>query len=56
MAIDTRIQRKEELERLLSDPAVLADPERVKELSIEFSRIEKDLQRAAHTFPHKGLF
>ena len=49
MNADPRAQRKEELERLLSDPAVLADHQRVKELSIEFSRLEKELQ---HTAPH----
>ena len=56
MNADPRAQRKEELERLLSDPAVLADHQRVKELSIEFSRLEKELQRTAqHTPSLQGI-
>ncbi len=56
MNADPRAQRKEELERLLSDPAVLADHQRVKELSIEFSRLEKELPRTAqHTPSLQGI-
>lgn len=51
MDLDPRIQRKEELGRLLSDSAILTNPQRVKELSIEFSRLEKELQRAANHTP-----
>lgn len=36
-------ERKAELERLLSDPAVLKDPQKIKELSIELSRLEKSV-------------
>lgn len=41
---DALLRRKTELIGLLSDPAVLADPNRVKELSIEFSRLEKQMK------------
>lgn len=34
-------RRREEIGRLFSDPTVLADPQRIKELSIELSRLEK---------------
>ena len=38
---DTLRQRRAELERQLSDPAVLKNPHRIKELSIELSRLGK---------------
>lgn len=44
MDSETLLKRKEELGRLLSDPAVLADHQRVKEYSIEFSRLEKQIK------------
>ncbi|MBI2121494.1 MAG: peptide chain release factor 1 [Candidatus Sungbacteria bacterium] len=34
-------QQKEELQQKLGDPEILRDPQKVKELSIEFSKIEK---------------
>lgn len=37
-------QKKEELERQLGDPVVLGDVERVKALSIEFSKIENKIK------------
>ena len=37
-------QRKNELERQLSDPEVLRDPEQIKAASIAYGRIEKELQ------------
>lgn len=38
------LKRKRELTESLADPSVLADPRRIKDLSIEFSRIEKQLK------------
>lgn len=38
--------RKVELERELADPEVLSNPERVKELSIEYGKVEKKLRDA----------
>ena len=35
-------RRREEIERLFSDPAVLGDPQKIKELSIELSRLTKN--------------
>ncbi|MBI2640102.1 MAG: PCRF domain-containing protein [Candidatus Sungbacteria bacterium] len=35
--------RREELQKQLSDPEILKDPKRVKELSIEYGRVEKEL-------------
>jgi len=40
-------QRKIEIERQLSDPAALRDPKRVKAASIEYGRVEKELQAFA---------
>ena len=40
-------RRKEELQQKLSDPEILRDPQKVKELSIEFSRLEKKLKEIA---------
>ena len=40
-------RRKEELQQKLSDPEVLRDSQKVKELSIEFSRLEKKLKEIA---------
>ena len=37
-------QRKEELEKKLSDPEVLRDSQKVKELSIELSRLDKQIK------------
>ncbi|MEK7541751.1 MAG: PCRF domain-containing protein [Patescibacteria group bacterium] len=41
---DALRKRKQELTESLADPAVLGDPRRIKELSMEFSRIEKELR------------
>ncbi len=38
------ITRKEELNRLLTNPEVLSDPQKVKAYSVEFAKIEKELQ------------
>lgn len=40
-------RRKEELQQKLSDPEILRDSQKVKELSIEFSRLEKKLKEIA---------
>jgi len=42
-------KRKEELQKQLADPSVLNDPAKIKKLSIEFSRVEKDLREHART-------
>ena len=44
---DALIRRKAELAESLADPAVLADPQRIKEFSMEFSRIEKELREGS---------
>ena len=44
---ETLQQKKAALEKQLSDPGVLRDAQRVKELSIELGRIEKELQAAS---------
>lgn len=38
-------QRKDELQNQLANPEILRDPQKVKNLSIEFSKIEKDLEK-----------
>lgn len=43
------IRRKREITESLTDPAVLADSRRIKELSMEFSHIEKHLKEGANT-------
>ena len=40
---DSIRERKAELERLLGDPAVLKNPQKIKELSIELSRLAKSV-------------
>lgn len=44
-------QKKAELEQRLSDPEVLKDPQKIKELSIEFGRIEKEIARLQEAKP-----
>lgn len=39
-------QKKAELEQKLSDPEVLRDPQKIKELSLEYGRIEKELRNS----------
>ncbi|KKU05531.1 MAG: Peptide chain release factor 1 [Parcubacteria group bacterium GW2011_GWA2_45_30] len=41
--LETLQHRKEELQQKLADPQTLRDPQKIKELSIEFSKIEKRL-------------
>lgn len=40
------LKRKEELERELSDPALFQNPAKVKELTIKYGRIEKELRES----------
>lgn len=40
------LEKKAELERQLADPVVLRDPEKIKELSIEYGRVERMLREA----------
>ena len=49
-------QKKEELQKKLSDPEILRNAQKVKALSIEFSRLEKEI-RDAEKFsgPAKGI-
>jgi len=39
-------QKKAEIERQLSDPEVLHDPKKIKELSLEYGRVEKELRES----------
>ena len=48
------LKRKQELTESLADPAVLGDPQRIKDLSIEFSRIEKQLKEGTDTSSTDG--
>lgn len=41
---DALLKRKQQLTESLTDPTVLADPRRIKDFSIELSRIEKKLE------------
>ena len=43
MELDELKRRKEELQKNLGNPEVLRNPEKLKEISIEFSKIEKEL-------------
>ncbi len=43
MAIDKLVQKKEELQKQLSDPEVLRNPQKIKEFSIELSQIERSI-------------
>lgn len=50
--MDTKIlhdlrERKNDLQKKLSDPSLLKDPERIRSLSIEFSRADKQLKEHA---------
>lgn len=47
MEIEKLQQKKEELQQKLSDPEVLHDTQKIKELSIELGKIEKELKQAA---------
>ena len=51
---DALLKRKEELTQSLADPAVLSDPQRIKEVSIEFSRVEKQLREGPDTSSTDG--
>lgn len=44
MTLQELQQKKEELQRKLSDPEILRDARKVKELSIEFSRLDKQIR------------
>ena len=44
MDIEKLQQKKAELERQLSDPEVLRDPQKIKELSIELAKTEKEIK------------
>ncbi len=46
MKIEELKQRREELQRALGDPALFSDPQRIKALSIELGRIEKEIAAA----------
>ena len=48
------LKRKEELTESLADPAVLSSPQRIRDLSIEFSRIEKQLREGPDTSSTDG--
>lgn len=47
MELEALKQRKAELEQKLGDPEVLRDPQKIKELSIELGRIERELRADA---------
>jgi peptide chain release factor 1 len=47
MTLEHLQQKKSDLERQLSDPEVLRDPQKIKELSVELGKIEKELKEAA---------
>lgn len=42
-ATDALYSKREELQRKLSDPEIFSDPQKIKELSIEFSKNEKQI-------------
>lgn len=46
--------RREELQRELSDPATFRDPQKIKALSIELGRIEKEIAAAERGGPAEG--
>ncbi|MFY9463054.1 MAG: PCRF domain-containing protein, partial [Candidatus Sungiibacteriota bacterium] len=48
-------ERREELERQLSDPAVLKNPQKIKELSIELSRLAKSAVGGASPAATQGV-
>jgi len=52
---ESLLKRKAELTELLADPAVLANPQLVKELSLEFPRIEKELHKSTKTSSSGGV-
>lgn len=52
---DAAASRREEIERLFSDPAILADPQRIKELSRELSRLEKDRKETSNSSSPDGV-
>lgn len=56
MSVDREalLKRKEELTQSLADPAVLSNPQRIKDLSMEFSRIEKQLREGPDTSSTDG--
>lgn len=54
-ASDTLRERREELERQLSDPAVLKNPQKIKELSIELSRLGKSISEGAPAGAPQGV-
>lgn len=51
---DALLKRKAELTESLADPAVLADPQRIKNVSMAFSRIEKQLREGPDTSSTDG--
>ncbi|RJQ36723.1 PCRF domain-containing protein [Candidatus Parcubacteria bacterium] len=52
---DELLERKAELERQLSDPAVLSDPAKIKAASIEYGRVEHELQALERGGGTEGL-
>ncbi len=49
------MSRREELERQLSDPLILADPRKIKELSIELARMSKSASGGAPAGAPQGI-
>lgn len=45
-------QKKEELQKQLSNPEILCDAQKVKALSVEFSRLEKEIRGAEKSSSH----
>ncbi len=52
---DTLRERREELERQLSDPIVLKNPQKIKELSIELSRLGKNADAGTSRASSQGV-
>lgn len=52
---DALLKRKQELTESLADPAVLSDPRRMKDVSMEFARIEKQLREGPDTSSTDGI-
>ena len=51
MELEKLKQKREALQAQLSDPAIFSDPQRIKALSIELGRIEKDIAAAGRDGP-----
>lgn len=54
MELENLQKRKSELQQLLSTPEVLRDPQKIKDLSIELSRVEKQIAEAERSGGETG--